>query len=193
MVPPFFGCGSEAVTGEPVDAGGGGAGGGGAMGVPDPCPESGVCEATSCGVSFSSSAPCEFELTCDLPAPCEQAEFMVHEMTPGDDPNAPVSLSNPAAATCVLEGLRDGLEGSYEWYVTRQISGQYATTVTAHVRPNRVALVSWYTSYDASSTRGFRGPASLSEPAHFEQCLAESKPEALLDCFDAAVTSCASE
>jgi hypothetical protein len=196
LAPLLFGCGSDAVISEAAGPGAGGgdhAGGGGATSAPDPCPEAGVCAETSCGVVFSPSPPCEFEFTCDLPSPCEQVEFMVHEMSPGEDPNAPVTLSNPAAATCVLEALRDGVEGSYQWFVTRQINGQYATTVTAHVRPSRVALLGWYTTHDASSMRGFRGPAGLSEAAHFEQCLTESAPEVLLDCFGAAVTSCPSD
>jgi hypothetical protein len=172
------------------DGGGGtggtsqGSGSGGGDTPIDGCPDSGACQSTSCATPYQADR-CAFEWTCLLDEPCEPVSFI-------DDYNnggPTISLLTPEAATCVLEAMRDGTIGTYEWALQHpQSTGLFVDTYTVHIRPNRMALVSLFQQQDMTGSRSAGGPLALQHPTYLEACLAETDGEAIYYCLNGALT-----
>ena len=189
-----FGCNASVETQNGPGAGGSGGsvaqggstadGGSTAQGGADlgPCPESGACQSTQCGIP-GNQPECTFQWECTLTEPCGEARFV------RDDATQAITLETPDPARCLLEAMRDGAEGSYSWYITgSRIPGQFSTTKTLHVRPQRVTLLARYEQYDASTNWAYEGPLSLKEPAFFDSCLAETEARGIYDCLEGAMS-----
>jgi hypothetical protein len=101
-----------------------------------------------------------------------------------------LTLVNPGDANCLLEGLRDGLEGRYHWSVDGGNGGQFGSSTFIDLRPNRVALVTHVSNFDLSQSRSYNGPTSLQDAGYFTQCLTQTEPANILDCLDAATLAC---
>lgn len=179
-----FGCSSESLV-ESGEGGSGGGGGGGGAPATAQCPAVFACWEDTCVANAPGDEVCDDEFACNLPKPCDRADFN------WDATGEVVSLDDSTAATCVLEGLRDGQEATYHFYGTSEtMPGQFATTVTLQVRPNRLALVTIWDQQDLSALVTYRGPLELRDAAYFEGCLLETDPDAIYDCLVNATLDC---
>jgi hypothetical protein len=149
------------------------------------CPSSGSCQSSSCDGGRAGGQRCKSDWQCSLDEPCDTVNFV------RDNQDGSISLDSPNAAQCVLQALRDGKQGTVQWYISSNSNpGQYFTSGTVHVRPNRVALESVHTGADLLQNKKERGPTVLQDPSYFEDCLLQTAPEDIYNCLENAVHDC---
>ena len=151
------------------------------------CPSSGSCQSSKCDGGRATGKQCKGAWQCTLDKPCGTVNFVRDQL------DGSLSLSSPSAAQCVLQALRDGKQGTIKWHISTKGSpgGQYFTSGTLHVRPNRVALESVHVGADLSQTQRRVGPTALQEATYFENCLLKTAPKDIYNCLENAVFDCA--
>jgi hypothetical protein len=145
--------------------------GGVAAGVNPKCPE--ICE---------DRMHSEYFWDCgDVPEPCGSVGWS----TPSSfNVMPPYTLLDPAAATCVLQALRDGRPGRYRWGAAAKDGPGVDVRREVIVRSGRVALTasSWNRDLESSHMLDI---SRLQDPAYFSKCLTLSGDE-LFQCFEGA-------
>ncbi|APR80399.1 Hypothetical protein A7982_05746 [Minicystis rosea] len=162
--------------------GGAGTGGGGTGGTGLP----------ACEVQGESDTSIEL-FECALPAPCPEAHFYFGIEPGSGSTQPPPHFSNPEAATCILEKLRDreisalNYTSNPEWDYIGQFT-HYATTFILdadHGASNSVTMG------DLSKTEARKNRQILKPSSYFEACLSETDPTAIYECIEGWSAGCA--
>jgi hypothetical protein len=161
-------------------AGNGGAGNGGAGGGLPSC-------------SISSYDPTTLELfACDLPAPCPVPHYYEGGSGSGAAPGMP-AFADPAAATCVLQKLRDRelVQLQYEKTPADDFIGQYTYTETIFILDPEHGAANAIQWQDLSAYYTRKNHQALQPVAFFDACLAETDAAKIYACLEGWSAGCA--
>jgi hypothetical protein len=127
------------------------------------------------------TAPGYMPFACNLPMPCPAVDFYSGTHT-GFDAGAP-HFSDPAAATCVLQSLRDRTVSKYMVKNHEDGIGQYYTDETVFIVDSAHAFSNWESAQDLDLSSGTKNRQLLKPPAYFDGCLQLTDPTAIWQCM----------
>lgn len=169
--------GTGGIVGDGGTAGMGGMGGTGG-GLP-------ACDEK--GMQIGGGTPPGYEpFACDLPNPCPHVDFWAAMYGAGGSPH----FVDPAAATCVLESLRDRTISQYSVENHEDGIGQFYTTETVFIVDDTHAFANWEIAKDLDLTTGTYNRQLLKPPAYFDGCLQLTDATAIWNCMSAWSDGC---
>ena len=142
------------------------------------CPQSGSCRNDSC---TGTDPNCNERYQ---PWACTGATALCGEVAITREPGAPADeLSDPAAATCSLEALRDGTEGIVTWSDAANAPVPLSSAYRVIILPSRRYLADGSWTADSPGTRVRIGPKPLPDAAIFQSCLDTMDAEQVSRCL----------
>lgn len=153
------------------------------------------------GTGGAAPLPCEQDpgwdmplddFQCTLPSPCPEPHFYF-----GTDPNKPGStephFDDPAAATCILQKLRDREIATLGFASTPKddFIGQDTYSESIFVLDAEHGASSSVQYADLSKKKSRKNRQILQPAAYFDACLAETDPTKIYDCIIGWSAGCA--